>query len=89
MKHIYIILTIAFIASAGLISCAKKPLTLDEQTSMKTLLKANDKEITDLVLKEISEETELNAEDVNVDYILRDEENKAIAVKIKINKDEY
>ena len=54
---------------AIVVSCTKKPLTLDDQTSMKTLLKASDEEITELVKKEAEEYTEFSGEDINVDYI--------------------
>ena len=81
----FIIITLAL--SALIVSCAKKPLTLDENTPMKALLKASDKEITDLVIKEAVEKGNLNAEDISVEYILRDEKNQAIVVKSKINQE--
>lgn len=68
------------------VSCTKKPLTLDDQTSMKTLLKASDEEITELVKKEAEEYTEFSGEDINVDYILRDKEGQAIVVKVSTTK---
>lgn len=77
---------IAFTASALFISCEKKPLTLDNETSMKTLLKASDEEITELVVKEAAKEANLSAEDIDIEYILRDTKSQAIAVKIKTNK---
>ncbi len=80
-----IIITLAL--SALIVSCAKKPLTLDENTPMKALLKASDKEITDLVIKEAVEKGNLNAEDISVEYILRDEKSQAIVVKSKINQE--
>jgi hypothetical protein len=64
------------------VGCSKQPLTLDENTSMKALLRANDKEITELVMKELAEKTELSAEDVSVEYILRDKDSQALVVKI-------
>ncbi len=70
------------------VSCTKKPLTLDENTSMKTLLNSSDEEISDLVIKEASEKANLNSEDLSIEYILRDKENQAIAVKMKINNEE-
>lgn len=70
------------------ISCTKKPLTLDENTSMRTLLNSSDEEITDLVIKEASEKANLDSEDLSIEYILRDKENQAIAVKMKINSKE-
>lgn len=38
-----------FAVSMIFVSCEKKPLTLGNETSMKVLLKASDKEITELV----------------------------------------
>lgn len=83
----FLILFLAIICFSVLfISCEKKPLTLDEETSMKTLLKASDKEITELVLSEAKKTANLSSEDLNVEYILRDNENQAIAVKISIEE---
>jgi len=76
------ILTILISITLLLAGCAKKPLTLDENTSMKTLLKASDEEITELVMKEVKDKMDLTANDVSVVYILRDKENQALAVKI-------
>jgi len=69
------------------VSCTKKPLTLDENTSMKTLLKASDEEITELVFKEVAEKANMTADDVTVEYIVRDDNGQAIAVKLKSNKE--
>ena len=80
----FLILSLTF--SALFISCEKKPLTLDKETSMKTLLNASDKEIENLILKEVKEKANMSADDVNVEYILRDKESQTIAVKIKNNK---
>lgn len=82
------LITIAFATATLFASCAKKPLTLDENTSMKTLLKASDKEITDLVMKEVKENANLSEDNITVEYILRDEKGQAIAVKTKINKEQ-
>lgn len=71
---------------AIIVSCTKKPLTLDDQTSMKTLLKASDEEITELVKKEAEKNTEFSGEDIKVDYILRDKEGQAIVVKVSTTK---
>jgi len=68
------------------VGCSKPPLTLDENTSMKTLLRASDKEITELVMREIEEKMDMSSEDVSVEYILRDNDSQALAVKIKIKK---
>lgn len=86
MNRFFKILTIAFVLSPLFFSCSKKPLTLDKETSMKTLLKASDDEITELVIKEATEKGNLPEESIDVAYILRDEKNEAIAVKLKINK---
>ena len=85
MKKFLVVFIISLITVTFFISCKKKPLTLDNETPMKALLKANDKEITDLVLKEVNEKAGISEEDVSVEYILRDEKNQAIAVKVKIN----
>ncbi|MBQ7158300.1 MAG: hypothetical protein IJS09_02585 [Treponema sp.] len=86
MKNLLKILTISFALSVVFFSCTKKPLTLDDETSMKTLLKASDKDITELILKEASEKGKIPEEKLNVEYILRDEKSQAIAVKIKIKE---
>ena len=80
------LLTLASVLSVLFFSCAKKPLTLDDETSMKTLLKASDKDITELVLKEAAEKGNIPEEKLNVEYILRDEKSQAIAVKLKIDE---
>lgn len=85
MKKSTIFLFAVIFASASFVSCEKKPLTLDENTSMKTLLNASDKEIADLVIKEATEKAKVPAEDLSVEYILRDEDSNALAVKIKNN----
>ena len=86
MKKLFELLTISFAISLLLFSCTKKPLTLDSETSMKTLLKASDKEITELVVKEAAEKGNIAEDRLNVEYILRDEKSQAIAVKLNINK---
>ena len=68
-------------------SCSKKTLTLDDDTSMKTLLKASDKEISELVKKEAAEEGNIDAENIEIEYILRDKETQTIVVKSKIKED--
>ena len=68
------------------VGCSKKPLTLDENTSMKTLLRASDKEITELVMREIEEKMDMSSEDVSVEYILRDNDSQALAVKVRIKQ---
>lgn len=87
MKGLFKYLIFGFAVALLIVSCTKKPLTLDEETSMKTLLNASDKEITDLVIKEASEKADLSSEDITVEYILRDKDTQAIAVKMKINNE--
>jgi len=86
MNRIFEVLITAFVISTFFFSCAKKPLTLDKDTPMKTLLKASDEEITELIVKEAKEKGNISEEDLDVEYILRDEKSQAIAVKLKINK---
>jgi len=69
-----------------MVGCSKKPLTLDESTPMKTLLKASDEQITELVINEASTEMGISAENISVEYILRDNNSKAMAVKLKIKQ---
>ena len=85
MSRFFKFLTICFTVSTLAVSCAKKPLTLDYNTSMKTLLKANDEEIKDLIIKEAKEKANIAEENIDVEYILRDEKTQVIATKIKIN----
>lgn len=87
MKNCIKFLISAFVISAIFTSCTKKPLTLDDSTSMKTLLKASDKEITELVIQEASQKAGVSAEKINVEYIYRDKENQAIVVKSKIDEE--
>lgn len=87
MKIFFKLIIITFAVSTLIMSCSKKPLSLDEETPMKALLKASDKEITDLVIKEAVEKGNLNAEDISVEYILRDEKSQAIVVKSKVNQE--
>lgn len=85
MNRFFKFLTICFAVSTIAVSCTKKPLTLDDSTSMKTLLKANDEEIKELIVKEAKEKANISEEDIDVEYILRDEKTQVIATKIKIN----
>lgn len=87
MKTFFKIIILYLVISTLAISCAKKQLSLDEKTSMKTLLKASDEEITELVIKEASEKANITAEDISVEYILRDKETQTIIVKSKIKED--
>jgi alpha-D-ribose 1-methylphosphonate 5-triphosphate synthase subunit PhnI len=81
-----VILGIVMCVTLLVAGCSKKPLTLDENTSMKTLLKASDEEITELVMKEVAEKMKLSADDVSVEYILRDKDSQALAVKVSKKK---
>ena len=85
MNGFFKFFAICFAVSTLAVSCAKKPLTLDNNTSMKTLLKANDEEIKDLIIKEAKEKANISEENIDVEYILRDEKAQVIATKIKIN----
>ncbi|MDR3300964.1 MAG: hypothetical protein LBT01_00345 [Spirochaetaceae bacterium] len=81
-----VILGIAMGVTLLVVGCSKQPLTLDENTSMKALLRASDEEITELVMKEVAEKTNMSAEEIAVEYILRDKDSQALAVKVKVNK---
>lgn len=85
MNRFFKFLTICLAASTIVVSCTKKPLTLDDSTSMKTLLKANDKEIKELIVKEAKEKANISEENIDVEYILRDEKTQVIATKIKVD----
>lgn len=84
MNRFFKLFTICFAVSTLAVSCAKKPLTLDNNTSMKTLLKATDEEIKELIVKEATEKANIPEENINVEYILRDEKAQVIATKIKV-----
>ncbi|MGI5096620.1 hypothetical protein IZU27_02970 [Treponema socranskii] len=86
MEKCFKFFILSFVMPLLVVSCAKKPLTLDDTTSMKTLLKASDKEITELVIKEAAEKGDINPKDLNIEYILRDKESQTIVVKSKINE---
>ena len=85
MDKFFKLLAISFVSVILFFSCEKKPLTLDDETSMKTLLKASDSEVTELIMKEAAEKGNIPEEDLEVEYILRDEKNQAMAVKLKVN----
>lgn len=85
MDKFFKLLAISFVSVIFFVSCEKKPLTLDDETSMKTLLKASDSEVTELIMKEAAEKGNIPEEDLEVEYILRDEKNQAMAVKLKVN----
>ena len=84
MNGFFKFFTICFAVSTLAVSCAKKPLTLDNNTSMKTLLKANDEEIKELIVKEATEKANIPEENITVEYLLRDEKAQVIAAKIKV-----
>ena len=77
-----VILGIVMGVALFVVGCSKQPLTLDENTSMKALLRASDEEITELVMREVAEKMDLSADDVSVEYILRDNDSQALAVKV-------
>ena len=85
MNKFFKLLAISFVSVILFVSCTKKPLTLDDETSMKTLLKASDSEITELIMKEASEKGNVPEESLEVEYILRDEKIQTMAVKLKVN----
>ena len=76
----------AFAVAMLFASCEKKPLTLDEETSMKTLLKASDNDIKELVVKEVTKQVDIPEENINIEYILRDEKSQTLVVKTKIEE---
>ena len=82
MRKIFGILIIITLIAA----CSKQPLTIDENTPMKTLLKASDEQITELVINEAVKEIEIPAENITVEYILRDNKSQAIAIKLNIKQ---
>lgn len=84
MKKFFVVLSVTLYISSLIASCAKKTLSLNEETSMKTLLNAKDSEITELVMNEAYEKANIPAERIEIEYILRDKENQAIIVKSKI-----
>ena len=85
MDKFFKLLSISFVSEILFVSCEKKPLTLDDETSMKTLLKASDSEVTELIMKEAAEKGNIPEEDLEVEYILRDEKSQVMAVKLKVN----
>ena len=64
----------------------ERQLTLDENTLMRDLLIASDEEITKLVMREIEEKMDMSSGDVSVEYILRDDDTQALAVKVHIKQ---
>ena len=85
MNRLLKFFTLILVSAILFLSCTKKPLTLDKETSMKTLLKASDSERTELIKKEAKEKCNISEENLEVEYILRDEKTKTIAGKLKIN----
>lgn len=86
MNGFFRFMAVSLAVSALFVSCAKKPLTLDDETSMKALLNASDAEITELVVKEAKEKANLSDEEIKVEYILRDKESQSIAVKVRTSR---
>jgi hypothetical protein len=68
------------------VGCSKKPLTLDESTPMKTLLRASDEQIAELVINEATTKTDISAESVSVEYILRDNDSQVMVIKLNIKQ---
>jgi hypothetical protein len=66
--------------------CSKQPLTLDESTPMKALLRASDEQITELVINEAVAKTDISAESISVEYILRDAGSQVMVVKLNITQ---
>ena len=83
MNKLFKLLIITIITILFL-SCTTKVLTLDETTSMRTILNAKDSEITELIIKEAKEKGDISEEDIKVEYIIKDKKNEAIAVKLNI-----
>lgn len=86
MNRFFRFIGVSLAVSVLFVSCAKKPLTLDDETSMKALLNASDAEITELVVKEAKETANLSDEEIEVEYILRDKASQSIAVKVRTSK---
>lgn len=86
MNRLLKLFTVLLVSSFLFLACTKKPLSLDKETSMKTLLKASDSEITELIKKEAKEKGNISEDQLDVEYILRDEKTQAIVVKLKILK---
>jgi len=70
----------------NIVGSSIQPLTLDESTPIKTLLEASDEQITELVINEAISEMGISPESISVEYILRDNDNQAMAVKLKIRQ---
>ena len=67
-------------------ACSKQPLIIDENTPMKTLLKASDEQITELAINEAVKGMDISPEDVSVEYILRDSKSQVMAIKLNIKQ---
>jgi len=80
-KILGILIAITLIAA-----CSKKSLTIDESTPMKTLLKASDEQITELVIDEAIKKMDIPPENISVEYILRDNKSQAMAIKLNIKQ---
>jgi hypothetical protein len=74
------------IAITLMAACSKQPLTIDESTPMKALLKASDEQIAELVINEAVKEMDIPPENISVEYILRDNNSQAMAIKLNIKQ---
>jgi uncharacterized lipoprotein YajG len=80
------ILLVFLVSITLVVGCSKQPLTLDESTPMKTLLRASDEQITELVINEVITKTDISAESISVEYILRDNGSQVMVVKLNIKQ---
>jgi hypothetical protein len=69
-----------------MVGCSKQPLTLDESTPMKALLRASDEQITELVINEAVTKMDISAESISVEYILRDTDSQVMVVKLNVKQ---
>lgn len=79
---------LGIVLAAGILcsACGKKNVALDENSSMKTLLRANDESITEYAFKE-AQKMGVSSEKISIEYILRDEKNEVVAVKMHMNEE--
>jgi len=75
-----------FMCITLMVGCSKKPLTVDENSPMNVLLKASDEQITELVINKAVTEMDISPENISVEYILRDKDSQAMAVKLNIKQ---
>jgi hypothetical protein len=79
-------LLLFLVSISFVVGCSKQPLTLDESTPMRALLRASDEQITELVINEATTRMDIPAESISVEYILRDNGSQAMAVKLNIKQ---